>query len=94
MAIKTVSQNKAEIERIVSIIENHCLCQKLIHKGGSHYVVKICGFNDAQSMNKNKRLSLIDIAIHLEKLWIHSGIESLEKRIEKVKQYRIENNLF
>lgn len=47
----------------------------------------------ARSCNRTLRLSLIDLAMYLEKLWIFSGVKSKKENIEAVKAYRIKNNL-
>jgi len=52
------------------------------------------GFMPAHFHNKTKRLSLIDLAMYLEKLWAHSRApKSYEWRIEQVIKFRNENNL-
>ena len=92
---KTIKENIAEIERITNIIENHCLCLQLEHTTGNEYVVYPAdGFQPAKSDNKTKRLSLVDLAMYLEKLWVWSGVQTKEEKIEKVIQYRTKNNLF
>ena len=92
--MKTVQENKAEVDRLTDLIEGHCLCLKLVYTSENEFVVYPSeGFQPARSNNSSKRLSLIDLAMYLEKLWIHSGIQTREKKIEMVKAYRIANNL-
>lgn len=92
--MKNVQENKAEVERLTDLIEEHCLCMKLVHVSGNHFEVYPSeGFQPGRSNNSSKRLSLIDLAMYLEKLWIHSGIKPLAEKIEMVKAYRNANNL-
>ena len=91
---KTVHENKAEIERITAIIENHCLFIRMTFENETYTVYPGEGFMPAHSCNKTKRLSLIDLAMYLEKLWVHSyEIKSYDWKIEQVKKFRDENNL-
>jgi len=91
---KTVQQNKAEVERITAIIENHCLFQKMTFENDTFTVHPGEGFRPAMARNKNKRLSLIDVAMYLEKLWTWSfQVKSDDWKIERVIKFRNENDL-
>lgn len=90
----TIKENIAEVERIENLITEHCLCVELKFMGGTEYVVTPGdGFQKASSSNHTKRKSLCDLAIYLEKLWVHSGIDPLETRIKKVQEFRDTHNL-